>query len=49
MSRLCSFRLNKDIDGRAVDILIVFLAADELWPDELTSLVDEAVARDLVD
>ena len=47
MSRLCSFRLNKDINGRAVDILIVFLAADELWPDELTSLVDEAVARDL--
>ena len=47
MSRLCSFRLNKNVDGRDVDILVVFLAADELRPEELTSLVDEAVARDL--
>lgn len=47
MSRLCSFRLNKDVDGRAIDILVVFLAANELRPDELASLVDEAVARDL--
>ena len=43
MSSLCSFRLTKDVDGRRLDVLIVFLASDELRAEELSTLVDRQV------
>lgn len=47
MSSLCSFRLDKVIDGRRLDVLIVFLAADELRHEELTNLIDNEVQGSL--
>lgn len=43
MSSLCSFRLTKNVDGRTLDVLIVFLASDKLRAEELSTLVDRQV------
>ena len=43
MSSLCSFRLAKDVDGRTIDVLVIFLASDELRAEELSMLVDRQV------
>ena len=43
MSSLCSFRLAKDVDGRTVDVLLVFLASDGLRAEEMSMLVDRQV------
>lgn len=43
MSSLCSFRLAKEVDGRTLDVLLVFLASDKLRAEELSTLVDREV------
>lgn len=47
MSSLCSFRLDKRTDDRTLDLLIVFLAADEMREGELSSLVTREVQASL--
>lgn len=47
MSSLCSFRLTKKVDGRTLDVLIVFLASEELRAEELSTLVDRQVQHSL--
>lgn len=47
MSSLCSFRLERSVDDRQVDVLVVFLSIDELRSEELSSLVDREIEKDL--
>jgi len=47
LSSLCSFRLNKDVDEKSIDVLIVFLASNELRAEELSTLVDRQVQSTL--
>lgn len=47
MASLCSFRLKKKLDGQTVEVLVVFVAANDLRAEELTGLIDREVQASL--